>query len=129
MFCVHVSLNSWLFFILQDFGGSAKVAKELYNMLQPKNADFVSEEELKERLDHALKLYLKKKDDDKSGLKSTQNFRVTFFWVSKVTRDGISFASLCTMIGPEKLLNLLNLLDAKLKSMTTWPIFPCFIQL
>ena len=126
MFCVHVSLNSWLFFILQDFGGSAKVAKELYNMLQPKNADFVSEEELKERLDHALKLYLKKKDDDKSGLKSTQNFRVTFFWVSKVTRDGISFASLCTMIGPEKLLNLLNLLDAKLKSMTTWPIFPCF---
>ena len=79
MFCVHVSHDSWLFFILQDFGGSAKVAKELYNMLQPKNADFVSEEELKERLDHALKLYLKKKDDDKSGLKSTQNFRVTFF--------------------------------------------------
>ena len=95
-------------------------------MLQPKNVDFVSEEELRERLDHVLKLYLKKKDDDKSGLKSTQNFRVTFFWVSKVTRDGISFASLCTMIGPEKLLNLLNLLDAKLKSMTTWPIFPCF---
>ena len=69
-----ISHDSWLFFILQDFGGSAKVAKELYNMLQPKNADFVSEEELKECLDHALKLYLKKKDDDKSGLKSTQNF-------------------------------------------------------
>lgn len=48
-------------------------------MLQPKNADFVSEEELRERLDHVLELYLKKKDDDKSGLKSTQNFRVTFF--------------------------------------------------
>ena len=74
MFCVHVSHDSWLFFILQDFGGSAKVAKELYNMLQPKNADFVAEEELRERLDHVLKLYLKKKDDDKSGLKSTQNF-------------------------------------------------------
>lgn len=55
------------------------MAKELYNMLQPKNVDFVSEEELRERLDHVLKLYLKKKDDDKSGLKSTQNFRVTFF--------------------------------------------------
>lgn len=52
----------------EDFGGSAKVAKELYNMLQPKNADFVSEEELRERLDHVLKLYLKKKDDDKSGI-------------------------------------------------------------
>lgn len=119
MFCVYVSHDSWLFFILQDFGGSAKVAKELYNMLQPKNADFVSEEELRERLDHVLEHYLKKKDDDKSGLKSTQNFRVTFFWVSKVTRDSISFASLCTVIGPEKLLHLLNLLDAKLKSMTT----------
>ena len=56
MFCVHVSHDSWLFFILQDFGGSAKVAKELYNMLQPKNVDFVSEEELRERLDHVLKL-------------------------------------------------------------------------
>ena len=39
---------------------------------------------------------------------------------------GIGFASLCTVIGPEKLLNLLNLSDAKLKSMTTWPVFPCF---
>ena len=83
MFCVHVSLNSWLFFILQDFGGSAKVAKELYNMLQPKNVDFVSEEELRERLDHVLELYLKKKDDDKSGLKNTQNFKVTFFECQK----------------------------------------------
>lgn len=36
-------------------------------MLQPKNADFVSEEEMRERLDDVLKLYLKKKDDDKSG--------------------------------------------------------------
>ncbi|XP_022798777.1 uncharacterized protein LOC111336872 [Stylophora pistillata] len=52
----------------EDFGGSAKVARELYDMLQPKNADFVSKEELRERLDHVLKLYLKKKDDDKSGI-------------------------------------------------------------
>ncbi|PFX20450.1 Cyclin-dependent kinase 11B [Stylophora pistillata] len=54
----------------EDFGGSAKVARELYDMLQPKNADFVSKEELRERLDHVLKLYLKKKDDDKSVEKS-----------------------------------------------------------
>lgn len=43
------------------------MARELYSMLQPKNADFVSEEEMRERLDDVLKLYLKKKDDDKSG--------------------------------------------------------------
>ena len=98
-------------------------------MLQPKNVDFVSEEELRERLDHVLKLYLKKKDDDKSGLKSTQNFRVTFFWVSKVTRDGIGFASLCTVSDPEKLFNFFNLLDAKLKPMTTWRVFQCFNKL
>ena len=36
-------------------------------MLQPENADFVSEGEMRERLDDVLKLYLKKKDDDKSG--------------------------------------------------------------
>lgn len=53
--------------ILQDFGGSAKVARELYGMLQPKNTDFVSEDEMIARLDDVLKLYLKKKDDDKSG--------------------------------------------------------------
>ena len=52
-------------------------------MLQPKNADFVSEEELRERLDHVLELYLKKKDDDKSGLKNTQNFKVAFFECQK----------------------------------------------
>ena len=56
-----------LYFPLQDFGGSAKVARELYNMLQPSNADFVSEHEMREQLDSVLKLYLKKKDDDKSG--------------------------------------------------------------
>ena len=49
--------------------------------------------------------------------------------MSKVTGDGISFAWLYTVIGPEKLLNLLNLSDAKLKSMTTWPIFPRFKSL
>ena len=43
------------------------MAKELFNMLQPKNADFVTEEEMRERLDGVLKLYLKKKEDDKSG--------------------------------------------------------------
>ena len=53
---------------LQNFGGSAKVAKELFDMLQPKNADFVTEEEMRERLDDVLTLYLKKKDEDKSGL-------------------------------------------------------------
>jgi len=52
---------------LQKFGGSAKVARELYGMLKPENADFVSEDEVRGRLDNVLKLYLKKKDDDKSG--------------------------------------------------------------
>ena len=52
---------------MQDFGGSAKVARELYGMLQPGSTDFVSEHEMRERLDDVLKLYLKKKDDDKSG--------------------------------------------------------------
>ena len=36
-------------------------------MLHPNNPEFVTEEELKEQLDNVLKLYLKKKDDDKSG--------------------------------------------------------------
>ena len=36
-------------------------------MLQPKDPDVVTEDEMKERLDDVLKLYLKKKDDDKSG--------------------------------------------------------------
>ena len=52
---------------MQKFGGSAKVARELYGMLQPENTDFVSEDEVRGRLDNVLKLYLKKKDDDKSG--------------------------------------------------------------
>ncbi|XP_078356378.1 uncharacterized protein LOC144641212 [Oculina patagonica] len=52
----------------EDFGGSAKVARELYNMLQPGNSEFVSEDEMRERLDDVLRLYLKKKDDDKSGI-------------------------------------------------------------
>lgn len=51
----------------QAFGGSAKVARELFSMLHPNNPEFVTEEELKEQLDDVLKLYLKKKDDDKSG--------------------------------------------------------------
>ena len=44
------------------------MAIELFNKLQPKNADFVTEEEMKEHLDDVLKLYLKAKEDDKSGL-------------------------------------------------------------
>ena len=51
----------------QAFGGSAKVARELFSMLHPNNPEFVTEEELNEQLDDVLKLYLKKKDDDKSG--------------------------------------------------------------
>lgn len=51
----------------QAFGGSAKVARELFNMLHPSNPEFVTEDELKEQLDNVLKLYLKKKDGDKSG--------------------------------------------------------------
>lgn len=52
----------------EGFGGSAKVARELFDLLQPKNAEFVTEEEMVERLDDVLRLYLKKKDDDKSGI-------------------------------------------------------------
>ena len=51
----------------QAFGGSAKVASELFNMLRTNNPEFVTEDELKEQLDNVLKLYLKKKDGDRSG--------------------------------------------------------------
>ena len=57
----------FLSFNWKDFGGSAKVATELFYLLEPKHADFVSEEEMTQRLDQVLKVYLKKKDDDKSG--------------------------------------------------------------
>ena len=60
----------------QAFGGSAKVARELFNMLHPNNPEFVTEDELKEQLDNVLKLYLKKKDGDKSGQWTT------FLWIS-----------------------------------------------
>ena len=36
-------------------------------MLQPKHDDYVTQEEMTERLDGVLKLYLKQKDDDMSG--------------------------------------------------------------
>lgn len=52
----------------EAFGGSAKVARELFNMLHPNNPEFVTEDELKEQLDNVLKLYLKKKDGDRSGI-------------------------------------------------------------
>lgn len=61
----------------QEFGGSAKVASELFNMLHPNNPELVTEDELKEQLDNVLKLYLKKKDDDKSGQWTT-----LFLWIS-----------------------------------------------
>lgn len=68
LWCIVLEVISKVSFcILQKFGGSAKVARELYGMLQPENADFVSEDEVRGRLDNVLKLYLKKKDDDKSG--------------------------------------------------------------
>ena len=57
---------------MEDFGGSAKIARELFNMLQPRHDDYVTQEEMTERLDHVLKLYLKQKDEDMSG-------RVVFF--------------------------------------------------
>ena len=63
----NCSIHILLLFYWKDFGGSAKVARELFDMLQPKDPDFVTEDEMKERLDDVLKLYLKKKDDDKSG--------------------------------------------------------------
>lgn len=71
---------------MKDFGGSAKVARELYNMLQPENADFVSEGEMRERLDDVLKLYLKKKDDDKSGwgTNSWTSYLVTYIFFPEV---------------------------------------------
>ena len=75
---------------LQDFGGSAKVASELFNMLHPNNPEFVTEDELKEQLDNVLKLYLKKKDDDKSGQWTTLFLCIsarTFFHIS--TKNGV----------------------------------------
>jgi len=50
-------------------------------MLQPDNTGFVSKDEMRERLDNVLKLYLKKKDDDKSGqgTKSLRLFPRTYF--------------------------------------------------
>ncbi|KAK2556522.1 hypothetical protein P5673_021425 [Acropora cervicornis] len=52
----------------EDFGGSAKIARELFNMLQPRHDDYVTQEEMTERLDDVLKLYLKQKDEDISGI-------------------------------------------------------------
>ena len=52
---------------MEDFGGSAKIARELFIMLQPRHDDHVTQEEMTERLDDVLKLYLKQKDDDMSG--------------------------------------------------------------
>lgn len=52
----------------EDFGGSAKIARELFNMLQPRHDDYVTQEEMTERLDDVLKLYLKQKDEDMSGI-------------------------------------------------------------
>ena len=76
----------------QDFGGSAKVARELFNMLHPNNPEFVTEDELKEQLDNVLKLYLKKKDDDKSGQWTTLFLSISarpFFHVS--TKNGSAY--------------------------------------
>ena len=56
-----------MFCNLEDFGGSAKIARELFNMLQPRHDDYVTQEEMTERLDDVLKLYLKQKDEDMSG--------------------------------------------------------------
>ena len=36
-------------------------------MLQPRHDDYVTQEEMTERLDDVLKLYLKQKDEDMSG--------------------------------------------------------------
>ena len=36
-------------------------------MLQPRHDEYVTQEEMTERLDDVLKLYLKQKDDDMSG--------------------------------------------------------------
>ena len=42
-------------------------------MLQPRHDDYVTQEEMTERLDDVLKLYLKQKDEDMSG-------KVVFFF-------------------------------------------------
>ena len=59
---------------MEDFGGSAKIARELFNMLQPRHDDYVTQEEMTERLDDVLKLYLNQKDEDMSG-------KVVFFFI------------------------------------------------
>ena len=66
---------------MEDFGGSAKIARELFNMLQPRHDDHVTQEEMTERLDDVLKLYLKQKDDDMSGKVVFLFFFVCFVFV------------------------------------------------
>ena len=51
---------------MEDFGGSAKIARELFNMLQPRHDDYVTQKEMTERLDDVLKRYLQK-DESMSG--------------------------------------------------------------
>ena len=46
--------------------------------------------------------------------------RVIFNWVSKVIRDCIGFALLCSVIGLENSRHLLNQSDTKLKPIATW---------
>ena len=73
---------------MEDFGGSAKIARELFNMLQPRHDDYVTQEEMTERLDDVLKLYLKQKDEDMSG-------KVVFFFVCLGTLVWITKGKLC----------------------------------
>ena len=47
-------------------------------------------------------------------------FRVIFNWVSKVIRDCIGFALLCSVSGLENSRHLLSQSDTKLKPITTW---------
>ena len=46
--------------------------------------------------------------------------RVIFNWVSKVIRDCIGFALLCSVIGLENSRHLLSQSDTKLKPIATW---------
>ena len=50
-------------------------------MLQPRHEDYVTQEEMTERLDDVLKLYLKQKDDDMSGKVVFLFFFVCFVFV------------------------------------------------
>ena len=50
------------------------------------------------------------------------NFRVLFNWVSKVLRDCIGFALLCSVIGLEISRHFLNQSDAKLKPIAPWSL-------